>query len=405
MECDESFFKYDSIIKKTSTILVLQRGKYVYKIYRTRDLKWWFREIAFLEHVSALFKKYDLDSRLKVVQVCTHIDYQFMKCRDYSLNGDEIVIEEAEIEYCVIKFNKLDCATAVITPDLMKRIIHELIFVFAFLNINHVVHRDIKETNFGVKKSWFRDKVFLLDFNMSTLNGIKNNAFTTPRYKDPVLSKSHHSVDERSDVWSFGVMLFQVMAGVSLYELVDKEEDFLDYKKMRKLISQNPIMKEDSFIKRLIELCFKDYNDRLTFYKIYEKFAKEKLFPENLYEILSKIPARNDRIVSIQNSETVSAVCFIKQVALNGREIMYFKNLFDSLYRLPEACIQNETGYIVLMAAVKIIHDARPFLLVDYQKKIESETGYSVSNLHMIKSLKTVMSLCKGDLIGYMVSC
>lgn len=404
MECNESFFKYDRIIKKTNTILVLQKGKYVYKIYRTRDIKQWFREISFLEHVSALFKEHDLKSVLKYVQACVHVDYSFINCRDYAIDLDEISLLDDEVEYCVIKFDKLNCEANAITPDLMKVVVHELIFFFAFLNLNHVVHRDIKESNFGVKKKLFGYKIFLLDFNMSTLNGIKNNEFTTPRYKDPILSISNCSIDERSDVWSFGIMLFQIMAGIDLYEIVDNEEDFLNYDKMRKIISAHPIMKKNCIISKILDLCFKNYRERLTFYKLYRKFSSDGYFPHNLSTILSGIPEHKERVVSIQNSEAITAVNFIKNIASNGREIMYFNNLFNSLNKLPDMSIRHETGYIVIMASVKIIHDARKFTLLDYQKKIESETKFSVSNEHMTKSLKIVMKKCKGDLIGYMVS-
>ena len=94
-----------------------------------------------------------------------------------------------------------------------------------------IVHRDIKPSNmFLVRRSDGRRIVKLLDFGIARGQGGASLTHTgmlgTPHYMSPEQIRNAKDVDVRSDVWSLGVTLYQLLSaalpfkGVSLNEVV-----------------------------------------------------------------------------------------------------------------------------------------------------------------------------------------
>ena len=83
------------------------------------------------------------------------------------------------------------------------------------------VHRDLKPSNlFVVKKRGKRDRVKVLDFGISKngLDGAPQITTTgvtlgSPAYMSPEQVKNTKSVDVRADVWSLGVIAYELMTG------------------------------------------------------------------------------------------------------------------------------------------------------------------------------------------------
>lgn len=90
-----------------------------------------------------------------------------------------------------------------------------------------VVHRDLKPSNlFVTKTSSGKRRVKLLDFGISKVleaaasEGLRAGANTgihsslgTPRYMSPEQIRSAKDVDERTDLWSVGLILYQTVTG------------------------------------------------------------------------------------------------------------------------------------------------------------------------------------------------
>jgi serine/threonine-protein kinase len=88
-----------------------------------------------------------------------------------------------------------------------------------------IVHRDLKPANlFLVHKPDGTPVVKVLDFGISKMSGPEGaeqlsmtktaTLLGSPLYMSPEQLRSARVVDERSDVWSLGVILFELMAGV-----------------------------------------------------------------------------------------------------------------------------------------------------------------------------------------------
>lgn len=95
----------------------------------------------------------------------------------------------------------------------------------AAAHANGIVHRDIKPGNlFITNASDGSEQVKVLDFGISKSGTEMNNLTRTgavmgsPMYMSPEQMRSTRNVDQRSDVWSLGVVAFELLTGRLPYE-------------------------------------------------------------------------------------------------------------------------------------------------------------------------------------------
>jgi eukaryotic-like serine/threonine-protein kinase len=89
-----------------------------------------------------------------------------------------------------------------------------------------IVHRDLKPSNLFVSEEGGRRVVKVLDFGVAKAFGDTNASFRTAtnahlgtyRYMSPEQARSARSVDGRSDVWSLGVVLYELLAGFAPFK-------------------------------------------------------------------------------------------------------------------------------------------------------------------------------------------
>ncbi|KAK1406536.1 hypothetical protein QVD17_41939 [Tagetes erecta] len=93
-----------------------------------------------------------------------------------------------------------------------------------------VIHRDIKTANILVYNDW---KAKLTDFGLSLISPINqemdyviDHACGTPGYLDPLYRNSGF-LTLGSDIYSFGVVLFEILCGISTIEVYKKEGHYM----------------------------------------------------------------------------------------------------------------------------------------------------------------------------------
>ena len=107
-----------------------------------------------------------------------------------------------------------------------QRAIYFVVQALRGLQVAHdagIIHRDMKPSNcFVVNKEGEPDFVKLLDFGISKVGQGKsasltqtNSALGTPLYMSPEQAKSPRDVDLRSDLYSVGVILYELLTGVT----------------------------------------------------------------------------------------------------------------------------------------------------------------------------------------------
>ena len=83
-----------------------------------------------------------------------------------------------------------------------------------------IVHRDLKPSNLFLSETEGQRTVKVVDFGISKLAGdvatsvtATTSAFGTPLYMSPEQVRSVKHVDSRTDIWSLGVILYEMLAG------------------------------------------------------------------------------------------------------------------------------------------------------------------------------------------------
>ena len=106
----------------------------------------------------------------------------------------------------------------------IQRAVYFIVQALRGLQVAHdagIIHRDMKPSNcFVVNKEGEADFVKLLDFGISKVGSGKsasltqtNSALGTPLYMSPEQARSPRDVDLRSDLYSVGVILYELLTG------------------------------------------------------------------------------------------------------------------------------------------------------------------------------------------------
>jgi len=113
-----------------------------------------------------------------------------------------------------------------LTPGVIVDLMLQACEALAEAHSMGIVHRDIKPANFFVtRRNDGSSLLKILDFGISKAATTLDASLTgtqvvmgTPAYMSPEQMKSARDVDQRSDIWSLGIVLYQLLEGTAPFE-------------------------------------------------------------------------------------------------------------------------------------------------------------------------------------------
>jgi serine/threonine-protein kinase len=113
--------------------------------------------------------------------------------------------------------SELDARGPLPVTDAVDFVLQALVGI-AEIHALGIIHRDLKPSNLFVSEAAGTRSIKVLDFGISKESGPVSSALTatdnmigTPQYMSPEQVKESRTVDETSDVWSLGVILYELL--------------------------------------------------------------------------------------------------------------------------------------------------------------------------------------------------
>lgn len=128
----------------------------------------------------------------------------------------------------------------------------QLCAVMDELHSNGVLYRDLKPANVIRETS---GRIRLVDFGCATC-GDDNDCYVTPPYASPEQRVQVESIDHRADIYSLGVVLFELLTGRVTFEMEPFEDESME--RLRSvclsMISQDPDKRPQSMVEVMLAL-------------------------------------------------------------------------------------------------------------------------------------------------------
>jgi serine/threonine protein kinase len=169
-----------------------------------------------------------------------------------------------------------------------KRYLTQLKNALKYLYRNNIVHRDLKPSNILIAGKYPNDSLKLADFGFSRYFSaeendplIPQNEFMmtsfcgTPMYMAPeLLSDRKYTI--KADLWSFGVIMYEMLYGTNPYNYPKSINNLLELMKTEKIVFKEIYSSEClSLVKSLLEI---DVNKRIN----WESFFKHPWFDKKI---------------------------------------------------------------------------------------------------------------------------
>jgi serine/threonine-protein kinase ULK/ATG1 len=185
-----------------------------------------------------------------------------------------------------IKSMSLDCMEREME---CRRYLTQLKNALKYLYRNNIVHRDLKPTNILINGKYPYDTLKLADFGFSRYFGSEDQEQNNTEHKDFMMTSfcgtpmymapellGDRKYTNKADLWSFGVIMYEMLYGSNPYNYPTNLNNLLDLMKTKEIVFNNVYTSDCmSLLKSLLEIDVKKRID-------WEIFFRHPWFDKNL---------------------------------------------------------------------------------------------------------------------------
>ena len=153
-----------------------------------------------------------------------------------------------------------------LSDDEIKNLFSQMLDAVGYVHEQNLVHRDIKPSNFIITP---KGQIKLLDFGIAKNTNTQSSDYTqtgttqnmgTPMYMSPEQIKSTKEVTLQSDIYSLGVVLWQMVMGKKPYDTNTSST----YELQNKIVTENLSLTNSKFDSIIEEATAKELNIRFN---------------------------------------------------------------------------------------------------------------------------------------------
>ncbi|CAD8068840.1 unnamed protein product [Paramecium primaurelia] len=290
-------------------------------------------------------KKKMLELFSQEIEIMKSIKHQnIIELKEVQYTSDSI---NMILEYCALgdleKYIKKNSAKNRLAEDEAKPIILQLLDAMKMLRLKNVVHRDLKLANILINEQ-MQIKLGDFGFAKSVTNDLMESYCGTPITMAPEILKKNDNYDHKCDIWSLGVMIYQIIYGQPPF--IPKKgtvQDLINEIEKQIILFPQQIIVSSECIDLIRKMLVEDPKKRISFEDLFRHpWCNTEVFDLRKSVLKTYAPQHQEFLINLsftiqqQNNQLISIIRLIQSIENKYQEFTQicidFRNVLAKVF-------------------------------------------------------------------------